>query len=137
MSLHDFPAPQPASVEIAVPAVPTAVRVLGAVLFPKQLQGHRVFASLLASTAKRDQSFICTYPALRAGLHGLRITGNCTRILGYGVSSMFQDRFRVLVKKKTEHVGCKFADFLRAELVRGTFETACEILKWHAGRHAW
>ncbi len=37
---HNLPAPQPASVEIAVPAVTIAVRALFAVLFPEQLQGH-------------------------------------------------------------------------------------------------
>jgi len=39
--------------------------------------------------------------------------------LAHGVVSEFAD---------TEHVGCKFADFRGAELVRRTFEIAREIL---------
>src|SRR5205823_148083 len=37
---HNLLAPQPAPVEIAVPAVTIALRVLFAVLLPEQLQGH-------------------------------------------------------------------------------------------------
>src|SRR5712671_3399769 len=37
---HNLLAPQPASVEVAVPAVTIALRALFAVLFPEQLQGH-------------------------------------------------------------------------------------------------
>ena len=34
------------------------------------------FCFLFRSTAKRDQSFICTYPAFREGLHGRLSLGN-------------------------------------------------------------
>ena len=34
------------------------------------------FLHRLGSTAKRDQSFICAYPALREGLHGRLSLGN-------------------------------------------------------------
>src|SRR5215469_981909 len=54
------------------------------------------FCVSLRSTAKRDQSFICAYPAFREGLHGRLSLGNppalkqCLRVYREGVPSLAQ-----------------------------------------------
>src|SRR6516162_6036452 len=57
------------------------------------------FSVSLRSTAKRDQSFICAYPAFREGLHGRLSLGNppalkqCFRVYREGVPSLAQAGF--------------------------------------------
>jgi hypothetical protein len=59
----------------------------------------RVFFVSLRSTAKRDQSFICAYPAFREGLHGRLSLGNppalkqCFRVYRESVPSLAQAGF--------------------------------------------
>ncbi len=49
----------------------------GAYLYsPSSFFGPEFLASFLGSTAKRDQSFIRTYPGFREGLHGSLSLGN-------------------------------------------------------------
>jgi hypothetical protein len=55
--------------------VPSAA-VMGVYVFSCSSLFGFEFLQRLGSTAKRDQSFICAYPAFREGLHGSLSLGN-------------------------------------------------------------